>query len=326
MDLLLGREELEYRPSLDDETYKNRPLDLQFVTPKNDEDAEEQAFWRRVDRRPACPVVERIHLLEAEMKRQEEEWENRNKKPKKPKKTKKKRTQNKMDRFVFQARKQAKTAAANAPGRKNTKPPAKPERLGHVAKLELERAAERAKAARVSMSPEPMNYQGFPLTDCHYCPQLDRHVYAPPHYYCNHEFLKEKLCRECLLSPCFLDGYSSAMEAKHVGNKKWMMDKIQQGKIADDVETRKYMIRSDAKDYARFIYSSLFSEDYLKRKGLPTCIVRYLVKRHGSSWHDAMARCKEVLDSDSDSDEASVYGRGHTESYWKGNTKSEGGL
>ena len=82
---LLARDELEHRPSLEDEPEVQRNISMLMLRePRDDDEAEEKRFWERDCARPMDPRVERIYLMSDAMRFNEEKRKNPTPKKKKP--------------------------------------------------------------------------------------------------------------------------------------------------------------------------------------------------------------------------------------------------
>lgn len=319
MDALLGREEREARPSMDDPYYQNLAFDLHFREPKNEYEAEEAAYWERRDKQPRCPIVEMIDLKEDSMRKQELAYKTRYAKPKKTRKPRKKNDQGNLKSFII---KKPRTTSGKSkkvnrkappkvslspsnPGSKKAPPkvslsplkPAQNKKAPPSAKAPSKAKATPNTSVVPASSWERKNEQGFPMSQCIFAESLGKHVYQPPTYYemAKNTFSQEHVCKDCKLSPCMVLGYKGYM-------KTFTQEIREDLPVSMDPYELNKTIRIASRKELRRIVEGLFSERYYYMNGLPSCVDRDILKKYGSPVAEMMAYASFVLQSDSEDD------------------------
>ena len=271
LDDLLGREELEARPSLRGGDI-HEDARMIFGKAKGQEEREEQLEWRRELARPMDPAIERIALMEENLELQARMFD----RPKKKEPIKKKRKKQKtLFNYMPKIRK---VASPKRPSPKKDK--GEPKRRQSC----------------------PRNHQGFSERKCKFIPKVGKTCYLSPFYYSEwteedmEEVGGEDFCCDCKLEPCMVETLEDEMRSK-------TLDIVLS--LADDMPQleRNRCLKGGVSEYIQGVMGEYFSKAYAKKHSPPPCVKAVLDRSFPTNFMASIKENSAFLD-ESDSDES----------------------
>jgi hypothetical protein len=149
----------------------------------------------------------------------------------------------------------------------------------------------------------PKNFQGFPISKCHFVTCVGDHCYMPPKYYGTNfdptnsqEFKQELFCSDCMLAPCFMTIHQASL-GKELLRFAVEIDTLEQkGHLVATREQKAEELEGHLLSYAKNELGNLFTKKYVK-SWKPECILSEIEEMVSSHYQGDISQKEEKEDS-----------------------------
>ena len=146
-----------------------------------------------------------------------------------------------------------------------------PKKSGRKACAKKKSTKRKARQTKIKKFFKPeLNDDGYPISQCRYHPDLQKHVYAPVDYGNNHlsnEKIFKDLCHHCMLSPCIVqEHYYDAWSLS------WNKSRNSKEKLANST------IRAEIQEFLQKKHCKWFKKCYSKKRPVPGCIKKHVAQ------------------------------------------------